>query len=74
MNASDAEKLILQVFSGTAEMVSSDRRSVSELIAAVTSPNGTTQAGLASLDNDSFDDIVAACLDATLRRAVELSK
>lgn len=74
MNASDAEKLILMVFSGTAEMVSSDQRSVAELIAAVTSPNGTTQAGLASLDNDSFDDIVAACLDATLRRAVELSK
>jgi pyrroline-5-carboxylate reductase len=74
MDAQDAEKLVLQVFSGAAEMISADSRSVGELIAAVTSPNGTTQAGLISLDNDRFDDIVDSCLQATLARAEELSK
>ena len=48
--------------------------SISELISRVTSPGGTTQAGLSSLDNDSFDKVIENCLNATVNRAKELSK
>ncbi len=70
----DAKLLVLQVFSGSAKMCNESDASISELISRVTSPGGTTQAGLASLDNDSFDEIVERCLDATVNRAKELSK
>lgn len=70
----DAEKLVLQVFKGSAEMIATDSHSPEELIKMVTSPNGTTQAGLNSLDAASFEKIVADCLSATVKRADELTK
>lgn len=72
--ADDAEKLVLQVFTGCAKMVSSSEKSIGELIAMVTSPKGTTEAGLASLTANSFDNVIFECLDATVKRAEELSR
>lgn len=46
-----------------------------ELARRVTSPNGTTAAGLAALDRDGvFRRVVAETLDATARRSVELAE
>ncbi len=70
----DAKLLVLQVFSGSAKMCCESDASISELISRVTSPGGTTQAGLSSLDNDSFDKVIENCLNATVNRAKELSK
>ncbi len=70
----DAEKLVLQVFAGSAKMVSDSENSIQELIDMVTSPKGTTEAGLASLKENNFDSVIYKCLDATVKRAEELSK
>lgn len=74
MNSEDAEKMILSVFSGTAKMVECDPRTIDELIRMVTSPKGTTEAGLSSLDANMFDNVLEDCLKSTVKRAKELSK
>ena len=74
MNAEDAKKIIVGAFSGTANMVNSDKRDIEELIRMVTSPKGTTEEGLSSLNNDNFKQVIDNCLSATLKRAKELSK
>ena len=45
-----------------------------ELIKMVTSPNGTTEKGLFSLDENSFDSVLKECLNATVERAKEMSR
>ncbi len=74
LNSDNAEKLVLQVFAGCSKMVLSSNKSIEELIAMVTSPNGTTEAGLKSLAANNFDNIICECLDATVKRAEELSR
>ena len=70
----DASRLVLQTLVGCAEMINSSGKEIPDLIKMVTSPNGTTQAGLESLDKTEFDFSVKECLDATVKRAKELSK
>lgn len=74
LNYNDSEKLVLQVFAGIAKMVQCSDSSISQLIDMVTSPKGTTEAGLAALDKSGFDNAVNECLTATVRRAEELAK
>ena len=74
MCISEASKLVLQTFIGSAEMIKSSSCSIEDLISMVTSPNGTTAAGLLSLDKDDFDAIVDRCLETTVKRSEELSK
>ncbi len=69
-----AEKLVLGVFSGTAKMAECDPKSLEELIRMVTSPNGTTEAGLKSLAQNNFNTVIENCLTETVKRAEELSK
>ncbi len=68
-----ALKLVCQTVLGSAVMVSSSDNSVDTLIKNVTSPNGTTEAGLKSLDKNSFDEILKECLKVTVDRAEELT-
>lgn len=74
LNRTDAESLVLQTFIGSANMIMKSNNSIDELIKNVTSPNGTTEAGLKSLDADQFDKTVDNCLKATVNRAIELSR
>lgn len=74
MSRSDAESLVLQTLIGSANMILKSDNSIDELIKNVTSPNGTTEAGLKSLNNDEFDKTVENCLNATVNRAKELSQ
>ena len=74
LSKGDACNLVLQTLVGCAKMINSSDKEISELIRMVTSPNGTTQAGLESLDKTNFDLSVRECLDATVNRAKELSK
>ena len=74
MTEKDATILVLQTLSGSAEMIKLSDSDIDTLIKNVTSPNGTTQAGLSSLDNDSFDRTINDCLKATVKRATELTK
>lgn len=74
LDPDDCKKLILQVFAGSAKLASDSSDSIDRLIKNVTSPNGTTEAGLKSLTAEGFDETVNNCLAATVRRAEELSK
>ncbi len=74
LNRQTAENLVIQVFSGTANMVKKSDKDIIELIKNVTSPNGTTEAGLKSLEKNNFDKIVTDCLKETVVRADELTK
>ena len=74
LNSVDAQKLVMQVFAGCATMVTNSEKSIQELITMVTSPNGTTAAGLAALDSRDFDKVILDCLESTVKRAEELSK
>ena len=70
----DASNLVLQTLVGCAKMIYSSDKDITDLIKMVTSPNGTTQAGLESLDKTNFDLSVKECLNSTVKRAKELSK
>jgi pyrroline-5-carboxylate reductase len=74
MSSEDAEVLVIQTVIGSAEMIKKSDCDVQQLIKNVTSPNGTTEAGLRSLDVNDFDNILKLCLEATVNRAKELSK
>ena len=69
-----AKKLVIQTLEGCAKLIKESDVEISQLIANVTSPNGTTEAGLKSLDNSSFEEVVNKCLSSTVKRAEELSK
>lgn len=72
LSAADAKKLVRQTFLGAAEMM--QQEDFAELRQKVTSPNGTTAAGLQSLADNHFKDIVGKCVSAATARSRELGK
>lgn len=74
MEEKDAKTLILATVSGSAKLAFSSEESIEKLIENVTSPNGTTYAGLCSMDSTGFDESLTASLEATKKRAEELTK
>lgn len=68
-----AETLAAQTFKGAAETVLRDERSVSELIDAVCSPNGTTIEGMEVLWDSDADAAIAEAVTAAERRSAELA-
>ena len=69
-----ARLLTLQTAYGAARMALESEKSVLELRAAVTSPNGTTEQAIKVLEKARIRDIMAATLLAAQKRAEELSK
>lgn len=72
LDEATARKMVAQTILGSAKMILKSDFEIDELIRRVASPNGTTEAGLKSLDKDGFDDIIANCIMATIKRSVEL--
>jgi pyrroline-5-carboxylate reductase len=71
--ADEAREMVLATVIGTARMAEKDDRSLEDLRNAVTSPNGTTAAGLKGLaDTAALDDAFSAALRGAYDRAVEL--
>jgi pyrroline-5-carboxylate reductase len=66
--------LTVQTVAGAAEMLSRKLDTPDNLRIAVTSPGGTTAAGLAVLDTAGFRDLVRAVVTAARDRSVELGK
>lgn len=73
LNSDDAKLLVVQTLEGCAKLITNSDISISNLIANVTSPNGTTAAGLKSLDISAFEEVISKCLAETVKRAEELS-
>ncbi len=70
-----AAKLALAMVEGAAELAAMSDETPAELAARVTSPGGTTAAGLAVLNhNDALQKLVAETLTAARDRGAELAK
>lgn len=69
-----SKKLVTATMMGTAKMVLESEQSIDELIKAVASPNGTTEAGLNKMAELGFDKATKKVVDAAIERSVELSK
>jgi len=67
-------KLAIQTMAGASEMLSRSQGSPEELRSAVTSPGGTTEAGLKILDDNNFRQILQDVVGAAKNRSIELSK
>lgn len=68
-----AKRLATQTMGGTATMVTESLLSIDELIRAVASPGGTTEAGLKKMDESGFDDLTAEVIRAAKNRSTELN-
>jgi len=68
-----AEKAVVSTMIGAGYMLS-EFGDPKKQIEQVSSPNGTTLAGLKKMDDHHFDDIIKNVLNSTLDRAKELSK
>ncbi len=73
LNKDDAFTLAVQTAVGTAQLLDSGI-SPSKLREMVTSPGGTTAAGLRTFDEKGFKDTVSSAIEAAKNRADELGK
>jgi pyrroline-5-carboxylate reductase len=69
-----AETLVLQTFYGSAKYAAASDRSLAELRAQVTSPAGTTAAGLGALESHGVRAAIADAIHAAHARAKELGQ
>lgn len=69
-----ASELFSQSLIGSAKMISDSGYTIDELIKMVSSPGGTTLAGLDKLYSGNLADTVRNCCESCTKRAYELSK
>ncbi|GEB77134.1 pyrroline-5-carboxylate reductase [Sporolactobacillus inulinus] len=65
--------LVQQTLLGAANLLKQSEKSASDLLNAVATPGGTTQAGIDTLDNHSVREAVNACIHQAIVRAKEMS-
>jgi pyrroline-5-carboxylate reductase len=68
-----ASTIALETVLGTAWMAATNGESMDEVVRRVASPNGTTEAGLAVLDQ-ALDDLIGVTIEAAARRGRELAE
>jgi len=69
-----ALRLVVQTFLGAAYLAKDSTESLASLRQMVTSPGGTTAAGLATFDKMGLKEMVASAIKAAWARSVELGK
>lgn len=67
-----ARSLIIQTLEGAAAMLKETRTEPAQLRENVTSPNGTTAAGLQALEAGMFKEAIASCIEKATVRSREL--
>jgi len=72
--AEQAGELVRQTILGAARMMAETDDTPARLREKVTSPGGTTQAGLKSMDEAGFEEMVKEAVKAATKRARELGK
>ncbi len=70
----DAKKLVIQTFLGSAYLAKESGRSISELRKMVTSPKGTTEAGLSVFEKEGLRDIISHAIEEAYKRAKQIKK
>ena len=73
LSARSPSTIALETVLGTAWMAATTGESMERWSRRVASPNGTTEAGLAVLDDKALDDLVGVTIDAAARRGAELA-
>ena len=66
-------ELVCGAASGTAKLLTEKGMTPAELVCAVASPKGTTEAGLRSFDETKLDESVKKALTASNNRAKEIA-
>lgn len=74
LNRSDAETLVLQTILGSVKLAMESGEHPAQLRAMVTSPGGTTIAGLHELEAAGFNGIIMNAVEAATKRSRELGK
>lgn len=69
-----ARHLIIQTITGAAKMLSETNLQATHLRERVTSPGGTTQAGLTMLEKYKYEEAITACITEAGKRSEELGK
>ncbi|WP_414672143.1 pyrroline-5-carboxylate reductase [Lentibacillus sp.] len=69
-----AHDLITQTIVGAGEMLKTSGLNPSKLRENITSPGGTTQAGIETLAERNFQETVMSCVDSARERSIELGK
>src|SRR5690625_910161 len=69
-----AHDLIVQMIKGAGEMLKRSNKSAKQLREEITSPQGTTEAGLKTLSEYNFQEALQACINSARERSVELGK
>ncbi|KKI93061.1 pyrroline-5-carboxylate reductase [Bacillus sp. SA1-12] len=67
-----ARELIVQTLLGASEMIASSDKHPSQLRKEVTSPNGTTEAGITILQERGFEEAIISCIKRATERSHEL--
>jgi pyrroline-5-carboxylate reductase len=70
----DSRQMVMQTLKGCCKVLEQDKRGFYELVNAVSSKKGTTEAGLRMIDKHGFRKAVEKCVAEAYRRAKELSK
>ncbi|GEK34625.1 pyrroline-5-carboxylate reductase [Kurthia sibirica] len=73
LEQSTVRALAIQTIAGAAEMLKQSDAEPQELRRRVTSPGGTTAAGINALENHHFKETIAACIDEATKRSRELA-
>ncbi|MER2106790.1 MAG: pyrroline-5-carboxylate reductase [Solibacillus sp.] len=66
-------ELMVQTIAGSAEMLKTVNEEPAELRRKVTSPGGTTEAGIRALEDMHFNDAIASCIRCAETRSRELA-
>ena len=74
LNRSDAETLVMQTVLGSVKLAMNSKEHPAQLRAMVTSPGGTTIAGLHELETAGFNGIIMDAVEAATNRSKELGK
>jgi pyrroline-5-carboxylate reductase len=69
-----SKRLVVQTFIGATQLAGESEKTLSELREMVTSPGGTTEAGLAVFEDKDLGSLIQEVLEAAHRRGVELGK
>ena len=70
----DAVQIAAQTFLGAAQMIRQTARLPQELTDEVTSPNGTTAAGLSVFESEDIHSSLQSVIRSAINRSIELSK
>ena len=73
LSAEVARRLVAQTLAGAGELLATSQRNPADLRADVTSPGGTTQAAIESLDRDEVAAAIQRAVVAAAKRSEELS-